>query len=243
MPRETDDQATRAGHAEATGVGVGVTGPDDPALERRLEALLDAEKRRAMRERLEVLRPDNGAPEAARWLEGLVGELPEGGRGGGRTRRREGGARPAAGARLRRWVTWLASVPRTVIRLGGQVISAPRPRTLVVALGGEGEELERRVGSTLGEVGDPPERVLVVTDSPRIGALRALGVAVEQVPSAGSRQAELAGVPYGTFVRRRLGLILAQRPRLRRAVAIGDVPAELLDAATARPRPRARLLG
>jgi UDP:flavonoid glycosyltransferase YjiC (YdhE family) len=241
MPRETDDQATRASHAEAAGVGAGVTGPDDPILEQRLEALLDSEGRAAMRERLAALRPPNGAPEAARWLEGLVGELPAEGRASAVSRRPPVPRRPL-GARVRGGVRWLASVPRTVARLGRQVISMPHPRTLVVALGSEGEELERRVGAELSQAGDPPQRVLVVTDSLRIGALRRLGVAVEHVPGPAARQAELAGGAYEPFLRRRLGLILAQRPRLRRAVAIGDVPADLLDAATAHPRRRARLL-
>jgi hypothetical protein len=255
MPRETDDQAARARHAEASGIGLAAAGPDDPALERRLDPLLDPERRRAMRERLGQVRPSNGAADAARWLEGLVGEAPvaagPGGRGSGAGRgsggdQRPGGARRPRrrppGARLRRGAAWLASVPRTLARLGGQLVSMPRPRTLVVALGVADEELGRRLGAVLSEAPDPPERVLVVTDSLRLGALRGAGVAVEQVPGPAERQAELAGGDYESFLRRRLGLVLAQRPRLRRAIAIGDVPAELLDAATARPRRRARLL-
>ncbi len=241
MPRETDDQAARAGHAQATGLGLGAAGPDDPSLERRLEALLDPERRRAMRERLGELRPPNGAAEAAGWLEELVGDLPAGGGRAGGARQRAAPRRPL-GRRLRGGVTWLASLPRTLSRLGGQVISMPRLRTLVVALGVADGEVQHRVSAALAEIGDPPQRVLVVTDSIRIGALRALGVAVEQVPAAGERQAQLAGGDYGSFLRRRLGLILAQRPRLRRAIAIGEVPPGLLDAATARPRRRARLL-
>jgi hypothetical protein len=238
MPRETDDQAARASHAETTSVGVGATGPDDPSLERRLEALLDPERRRAMRARLAELRPANGAPDAARWLEGLVGDLPAGGGGARRGPR----SRRSLGPRLRRAVAWVLSVPRTLARLAGQSISMPRPRTLVLALGVGDGDLEPRLGAALAETPDPIERVLVVTDSLRIGALRAAGVAVEHVPGPGERQAELAGVDYETFLRRRLGLALAQRPRLRRAIALGDAPAELLGAATAPPRRRARLL-
>jgi hypothetical protein len=111
----------------------------------------------------------------------------------------------------------------------------------VVALGLEGEELVREVEAALVQTPDAPERVLVVTDSPAIGALRRLGVGVEQVPGSGDRQAALAGGDYGRFLRARLGLVLAHRPRLRRAVGVGDVPAELLDAATAPPRRRAHL--
>jgi hypothetical protein len=111
-----------------------------------------------------------------------------------------------------------------------------------VALGVEGEELERGVGAALDGTPDPPERVLVVTDSLAIGSLRRRGVAVEHVPAANERQARLAGGDYGPFLRRRLGLILAQRPRFRHALAVGDVPGDLLVAATARPRRRASLL-
>ncbi len=104
------------------------------------------------------------------------------------------------------------------------------------------EELESGVLAALAETPDPPESVLVVTDSLQIGALRRLGVGVEHVPARGERQPELAGGDYEAFVRRRLGTILAQRPRLRRAIAIGDVPDELLIAAAARPARRAQLL-
>ena len=244
MPRETDDQAARARHAEATGLGVGVAGPDDPSMERRLEALLDAERRRAMRERLEELRPPNGAAEAARWLEDLVGDLPRRrrwpldgctpARGGlaalcgdaHSPRGRMGGER-AANAVAAGWAGDLDAAPANPRRRRG------RPRR-----GARAPRERRRSPRSPIRL----ERVLVVTDSLRIGALRALGVAVEQVPAAGERQPQLAGGDYESFLRRRLGLILAQRPRLRRAIAIGDVPTELLDAATARPRRRARLL-
>jgi hypothetical protein len=113
---------------------------------------------------------------------------------------------------------------------------------LVLALGIDGEELERGITDALVQTPDPPGQVLVVTDSVAIGALRRLGVAVEQVPPAGGRQAELDGGAYEAFLRTRLGLVLAHRPRLRRALAIGDVRGDLLAAATARPRRRARLL-
>jgi UDP:flavonoid glycosyltransferase YjiC (YdhE family) len=237
IERETDDQDARARHADESGVGLGASGPGDPRLEGLLEVLLDRRRREAMRERLAGLRPDNGAEEAARWLERLVGDSRAGAAPprGRRSPRRLG---PSA----RQGAAWLASVPRTIARLGSQTLSMPRPRTLVVALGLEGEELVREVEAALVQTPDPPEQVLVVTDSPAIGALRRLGVGVEQVPGPGDRQATLAGGDYGRFLRARLRLVLAHRPRLRRAVGVGDVPAELLDAATAPPRRRAHLL-
>jgi hypothetical protein len=98
------------------------------------------------------------------------------------------------------------------------------------------------VGVALERTPDPPERVLVATDSLAIGSLRRTDVAVEHLPAANERQAELAGGDYESFLRRRLGLILAQRPRFRRALAVGEVPGDLLAAATSRPRRRASLL-
>ncbi len=253
IERETDDQAARARHAERIGVGLAAAGPADPRLELLAGALLEDERRGAMRERLERLRPPNGADEAARWLEELVGdpEPPGGGAsasGGGEEGRPAGPGGPRArgagvlGASARGAGAWLASVPATVARLSSQIVSMPRPRTLVVALGLDGEELERATTDALVQTPDPPERVLVVTDSLAIGMLRRLGVAVEQVPGAGTRQAELAGGSYEAFLRRRLGLVLLRRPRLRRALAVGEVPSGLLSAATERPKRRARLL-
>src|SRR5436190_4148282 len=64
MERETDDQAGRASYAERSGVAIATTGHGDPRLEHRLEELLDRERRGEMRQRLDELRPPNGAPEA-----------------------------------------------------------------------------------------------------------------------------------------------------------------------------------
>jgi UDP:flavonoid glycosyltransferase YjiC (YdhE family) len=244
MERETDDQAARARHAERSGVGVAAEGPGDPGLEGVLEALLDPDRRAAMRERLDELRPANGAAEAAEWLEELAARGAPGAAGGERaaSNRRWRGAAPGLGPRLGRAGGWLRSVPRTLARLGSQSVSQPRPRSLVVALGEEGEGLERGVRAALERLAEPPEEVLVVTDSLAIGALRRLGVAVEHVPAPSERQAALADGDYEAFLRRRLGLILARRPRFRRASAVGEVPGELLAAATARLRRRARLL-
>jgi UDP:flavonoid glycosyltransferase YjiC (YdhE family) len=245
MPRETDDQAARARYAERVGVGVAVDGPNDSELEGRLELLLEPERRRAMASRLDILRPANGAADAARWLEGLVGDAAAGPsrpppRASSRERRRR--SRRSLGSSLRSAVAWITSVPRTLARLGWQLVSLPRPRTLIVALGIEGDDLERGVGEALKGAPDPPDRVLVVTDSVAIGPLRQAGVAVEHLPARGGRQATLAGGEYGAFARRRLGLILAHRPRFRRALGVGEVPDDLLEAATAPARRRARLL-
>jgi hypothetical protein len=48
------------------------------------------------------------------------------------------------------------------------------------------------------------------------------------VPGPGEAQARVAGGNYHEFLSRRLALILAERPRPRRALAIGDRGADLL---------------
>jgi hypothetical protein len=88
-----------------------------------------------------------------------------------------------------------------------------------VAIGIDGD-VPDAVRSVLAQIPERPERVLVITDQlAALPGLRALGVGIEHVPAAGSRQAELAGMPYERFVRRRLELIAAERPRPRRTLA------------------------
>jgi UDP:flavonoid glycosyltransferase YjiC (YdhE family) len=242
MRRETDDQATRAGYAERVGVGLAVDGPGDERIEERLGELLDAGRRVAMRERLAELRPRNGAAEAARWLVELSDSPPRGTFAmhemsnvpldGGRRRR------PSPGARSARARVFVRTLPKTLARLVTQTLTLPRPSTIVLAFGAD----EAAIRDALRRAAEPPERILLVTDSLAIGDVWRAGTGVEHVPAAGERQAELAGADYAAFRRRRLGQILAGRPRLRHAIAVGDVPEDLVEAATAPPRRRARLL-
>ena len=244
MRRETDDQAARARHAESAGVGLAVDGPGDERIEARLGELLDADRRGAMRERLQELRPPNGAAEAARWLVELsnppspprgtvaMNEMSNVPLDDGRRRR------PAPGARgARAWV-FVRTLPRTLARLVNQTLTLPRPRVIVLAFGAD----EAAIKEALARAAEPPERILLVTDSLAIGDVWRAGTGVEHVPAAGERQAELAGAGYAAFRRRRLGLILAGRPRFRNAIAVGDVPDDLVDAAAAPARRRARVL-
>src|SRR5436190_562864 len=136
MRRETDDQPVRAAHAESVGVGLAVDGPDDVGLEERLNDLLDANRRGAMREKLQELRPANGAAEAARWLERMArgaegrGEkaYEHGLRGGFSPRPRDGEGpsrhaprRPVRmGSPARAWV-FVRTLPRTLWRLSRQM--------------------------------------------------------------------------------------------------------------------------
>jgi UDP:flavonoid glycosyltransferase YjiC (YdhE family) len=264
MPRDTDDQAARARHAERMGIAVAVDAPGDERLEERLAELADPQRREAMRQRLRELRPANGAAEAAQWLEQMatIGEPAGGGWGGASAGgdekaeeqglRRSAKRRPmdgegllgtpaddssAAGRVARAWV-FVKTLPRTVTRLVRQTLTLPRPRTLILALGAGAQELERGITEALQEV--EPERALVVTDSLEIRDVWRLGVGLEHIPASGERQAELAGVDYPAFARRRLELILAHRPRPRRVIAVGDVPDELRQAALARGRNQTR---
>jgi hypothetical protein len=125
----------------------------------------------------------------------------------------------------RRWGSFFASLPSTALRLGRQELTQPRMRALVVAVGIPDEDLPAALMAALAEADERPERTLVVTDSLELGRLRQLGVGIEHVPRRGSRQAELAGVSYEEFLRRRLELIRAERPEPRRlVVAPGGAP-------------------
>jgi hypothetical protein len=95
----------------------------------------------------------------------------------------------------------------------------------------------------LAETRDRPSRVLVITDSLDFGPLVAAGVGFEHVPARDEPQAEGSGLSYSAFVRRRIGLILAERRRPRRALALGNQNPRLLEAITAPKRHRRVLLG
>jgi hypothetical protein len=129
-------------------------------------------------------------------------------------------------------------VPRTIARLTRQTLTLPRPTTIVLAFDAD----ETAVRNALNDAEELPEQVLVVTDSLALGDVWRAGTGVEHIPGRGERQAELAGADYEEFRRRRLGLILAGRPRFRRAIPAGDVPDELIAVATSPRRIRARLL-
>jgi UDP:flavonoid glycosyltransferase YjiC (YdhE family) len=264
MRRETDDQPARARYAESAGVGLAADGPEDPRITERLDELLDADRRRAMGERLRELRPANGAAEAATWLQSLLDRSPhppqslphpsvqqssgaksalsaenapldeEEGEGPSRQAPRRS-ARSARAARA--WV-FVRTLPRTLSRLIGQTLSLPRPGTIVLAFGAE----ERAVLDAIQGAQDPAERVLVVTDSLAIRGVWRAGTGVEHIPGPGEPQAALSGLDYDEFRRRRLGLILAHRGRLRHAIDAGEVPADLHEAVLAPPRRRARIL-
>ena len=239
MPRQTDDQPARARYAERAGVGLAADGPSAPRIEDRLDELLDPDRRAAMRGRLAELRLENGAADAARWLEELAG--------------REGGSGRARSGRLRSWLRrplrsvrraapFAARIPIHAAAFVKQTIVRRPPRTVILALGVDRGELASGIGRALDDSPDPPERTLVITDSLDFAPLLRLGVGFEHVPAPDEAQARLAGGDYDGFVRRRLELILAERRRPHRAVAVGRAEPQLLEAITAPKRRRRQLL-
>jgi Glycosyltransferase family 28 C-terminal domain len=219
MQRDTDDQPARARYAEASGLGLGLTGASDPQLEAKLDRLLA--ERAEVAGRLAARTPSHGAGEAARWLAELRVS-------GSEATGKPQSSSPRGGARefRRRWGSFFASLPQTAYRLTTQQLTKPRARAHVIAVGLSADQVVGAVEAAIAEAGEPPERTLVITDAlASLGDLRALGVGVEHVPARGSRQAELAGVPYEEFLARRLDLIRAERPRPRRViVAPGGAP-------------------
>jgi UDP:flavonoid glycosyltransferase YjiC (YdhE family) len=216
MHRDTDDQGARAAYAAQAGVGLAVDGPHDGRIADRLGELLDPKRRQAMRERLAEIRPQNGAAEAARWLQSLL-ESPQEGFAAGdvdaQTRHRSSLHARAARARV-----FVRTLPQTLARLTRQTLTAPRPRTLILAFGAD----EAQILDAIRRAEDSPERILVVTDSLAIGDVWRAGTAVEHIPGPGERQADLSGLEYQDFRRRRLDLILARRPRMRDVIEVGE---------------------
>ena len=231
MARETDDQAARARWAESAGLGLGTDGPADLRLEAQLDRLLDAGERDAIAERLAELAEPTGAADAARWLTDLAApaqapSVDSRAAAGSESPLGATGGRAGSGREFRRrWGQFLTSLPRTLARLTRQQLRQPRVRTVVLAVGIADDAIAAAVAAALEESGEEPARTLVVTDSLALGQLRALGVGIEHVPGRAERQPELAGGTYEDFVRRRLELILAERPEPRRTVvAPGGAP-------------------
>jgi UDP:flavonoid glycosyltransferase YjiC (YdhE family) len=224
MERQTDDQAARARYAQASGVGIDLA---STGVDAGTERLLDPSERAALTARLAELRPDNGAPQAAAWLDELA-VAPARPRGPGRSRWRKYLESPVASAR--KAAPFAARLPIHGAAFVKQTIQRRPPRTLVLALGVEPGGMEDAVAGALARTPDDPARVLVVTDSLELAPLRRAGVGVEHVPGPGEPQSELAPGEHEAFLRGRLELILAERPRPRRVLGAGVVDAERLAA-------------
>ena len=225
MRRQTDDQAARALFAEREGLGLGVesAGPHVP-VEAKLDSLLDHAQRDAIRARLRERRPENGAANAAAWVADLAAsERPS----RPATSRWRKYLRDPAGS-ARRAAPFVARLPLHAGAVVKQTIQRRPPRTVIVAFGVPSDGMAEALGEALSRTPDPPERVLVVTDSLELAPLRRLGVGFEHVPARGEAQPEAAGGDYEAFARRRLELILAERPRPRRLLGAGEMSPEKL---------------
>ena len=161
MTRETDDQGARARHAAEGGLGRAVSGPEAPELERELEALLAPGTRAEIASSLDAEAMPDGAQEAADWLVELAGAPRSGARGAAARRNWH---LPGGSPRRDRGVPGTCSPRRSRARQATRVSPKP-PRTVIVALGLHGVDLERAVDDALVAVHDPPDRVLVITDS------------------------------------------------------------------------------
>ncbi len=222
MLRQTDDQAARARFAESSGVGLALDPGADP--DDGLDELLDPAARGRMGQRLRELRPANGAPDAAAWLEALATGEPKRSEPVGRWRKYL--RSPARAARAA--APFAARLPVHAAAFVKQTLQRPAPRTVVLALGVASGEAEAALAEGLARTPDPPERVLFVSDSLELARLRRAGVGYEHIPGAAEPQAALSGEPYESFARARLELILAERRRPRRVCAVGDSAAAIL---------------
>lgn len=222
MRRQTDDQAARARYAARAGVGLAAAEGGD--VDASVDELLEPAARERMRSRLAELRPPNGAPQAARWLEDLAGAEPK--PRAPQSRWRKYARSPARSARAA--APFVARLPVHGAAFVKQTIQRPAPRTVVLAFGIEPGEIEAALAGALARTPDPPGRVLVVTDSLELRALRRAGVGHEHVPGPAAAQAVLAAEPWESFARRRLELILAERRRPRRMLAVGAAGEEML---------------
>ncbi len=152
-----------------------------------------------MGERLRELRPDNGAPAAAAWLEELADAKAQAARPGEPLAQVPAHARPARRSAAAPFVARLpvhaARVRQADDPAAGPADRGPRP--------GRRARGERggRVAEGLARTPDPPERVLFVSDSLELAALRRAGVGHEHIPDAAEAQPALAGEPYEEFAR------------------------------------------
>jgi UDP-N-acetylglucosamine--N-acetylmuramyl-(pentapeptide) pyrophosphoryl-undecaprenol N-acetylglucosamine transferase len=175
MPRELDDQGARARWAQREGAGLAVDGPDSPDLEEKLAELLDEDTRERIAKRANELGGANGAEQAAGALSDLAAQPAS---VSARQRRQGWRYRPFFYA----WM--LARVPAH--HLFGFGYRAPR--AVCDARGVPSEELAAALESLPDELGEPPERILVVTDADDLAPLRRAGFAIEYAPAPVARR-------------------------------------------------------
>ena len=187
-----------------------------------LERLLDPTIREELRAGCASLPACEGAGEAAELLVAmLAGDEPA----------------PAPSVRkgggLRRWLRYSSnaigpSLPLALAALARDRIYYPergRPLALVSALGVPEEDFAAEVAAAVDSFGLPHERVLVITDSFDLAALRGLGVAFRKVPSAAELELDPDGDEYLTLLDRRFSQALAPwsgKWRIKRIGAVNE---------------------
>jgi UDP:flavonoid glycosyltransferase YjiC (YdhE family) len=200
MPRELDDQAARARHAEAAGLALACDGPGSAGLEGLVERMLDPELRGAISARARALKVANGATEAARLMSALAMR------------------KPAALARLPRprrgvaamWTTLARARASALVRHPLERRRSPRPEVACLAFGVPEQQLEAGVERLLAE-GTQPGRLLVLTDSAAFGLVRRAGAALEYVPPRAEVEKHLPGHNYDELLDARVEEILRNR--------------------------------
>ena len=200
MPRELDDQAARARYAEHAGVGLACEGPESDRLDALIERMLDPALRERMATRARALGPFEGAAEAA----GLVSRLVAEGRAA------LGGLPRPGGSPARMRATFALAGASALARHPGERRRSARPELACVALGVPPERLAAEIDRLRATTPDP-SRVLVVTDSAELAAVRRAGVSVEYVPPRPELARHLPEVEYDEWVESRLQAVLADR--------------------------------
>jgi hypothetical protein len=103
----------------------------------------------------------------------------------------------------------------------------PRVDLAVIAWGVDGFEVERLVERLAGE--QPPERLLLISDSDAVHVAAARGCRFEHVPPRADWEARGAGDGYGELASRRVLAILDDY-RPERVAVVGDPPPPLAEA-------------
>jgi UDP:flavonoid glycosyltransferase YjiC (YdhE family) len=222
MPRNTDDQAARAGWAADAGVGRAVRGPGDEAIAGELEVLLDPGERARLAAACQEAFPGNGAGAAAALVAAAArGEEPK--------------PRVRRPGRLNRWLRYSSHPvgPSLPLALGltardlGRHPERRRPRALISAFGVAEGELEGRLVAAIAALGVPPGRILVVTDTLELATMRGLGLGFQRLPTASELGLGPDSHAYLERVEDRVEAILAPWRGSWPVAGIGPVPAAL----------------
>jgi UDP:flavonoid glycosyltransferase YjiC (YdhE family) len=222
MPRNTDDQSARAAWAADAGAGRAVAGPEDDGIDMALASLLEADERARLGAACRAASPGNGAATAA----GAVAAAAR-------------GERLTPAVRDRSWLNrWLRlsshpvgpSLPIALALTARDLGRHPerrRPRALLSAFDIPAAELEARLAEGIAALGEPADRILVITDTLELATLRRLCVGFQRVPTAGELGLSPDTPAYREQVDGRVEAILAPWRGSWPLARIGALPAAL----------------